>query len=86
MVYAQSNEGTAQIADASAQTDEAVVLLDATIRQLRISCRQLQAQPTHTQGDQDALIYLETAEMHLRAARFRLIGAMGLSPRTCPAI
>ena len=83
MAFAQSNEGVVQVPAASTRTDEAAILLDATIRQLRSSRQQLQAQPTLAEGDQAALIYLETAEMHLRAARFRLAGAAGLPPRTC---
>ena len=86
MVSTQSNEGAAQMPDASAQADEAAATLDATIRQVCISRQRLRARPTPTQGDQDALLYLETAAMHLRAARCRMAGMMGLASRAHPAI
>ena len=76
----------AQVRVDSSEANEAATLLDATIQQLRSSRLRLEAQTTLGQGDRDALIYLDTAEMHLKAARFRLYADGGnerpASPRS----
>ncbi|MBE7157446.1 MAG: hypothetical protein INR62_03255 [Rhodospirillales bacterium] len=52
--------------------DRARQLLSATIAQLQNSRCQLETQPTFQNGDDDAVVYIATAEMHLKAALFRL--------------
>ena len=54
---------------------EALSLVQAVVNQLRASRRCLEAESGPSQGNEDALIYLITAEMHVQAARRRLEGA-----------
>ena len=57
------------------RSDEVLSLVQAVANQLRASRRHLEAQSGSSQGNEDALIYLATAEMHVQAARRRLEGA-----------
>ena len=60
--------------------DEARLLLSTTIRRLRSSRCRLEMQPDQAHGDDDAAVYIATAEMHLQAALFRLEDEINAKP------
>ena len=59
--------------------DEARRLLSTTILRLQSSRSQLETQPDADHGNDDAAVYIAAAEMHLKAALFRLEAESGRS-------